>query len=497
MLWMVSALLAHAGSVRALVELESGSIRVIDAVSVAAKALPAEGNDLAVLGPDGEVLATVGLADPRVRSVIHPAHDHAPGAVGIRERGVAWVELPWPDGATAIQAADGPLHSVDGAPRTLMAPPQGDAVLVRGGGGPANRLDLVFLADGYTEAELDVFAADVERVTDYLLSIEPYASYVELFNVWRIDRASAQSGSSLPGGPTVDTAYGCYYGCAGLDRLVCCDDDAVMGEIADTLPEAEGVMVLVNEETYGGSGGFNYATSTARHSDGDQIAAHEIGHTLVGLWDEYSYGVTGNPGLDGESANCSADENVPVWDEWMDEPGVGAFPVCSFTNYYRPTEIACMMNTLQDGYCPVCRQEAIFAVYARLPGLVNSVDPPPGETVVAKSSGPSVPFVVDANAPAHGLQYDWYVDGELFAKDEPRFDLKCSGANGELTLKVSDTTPWVRDDPYWLTWDEVGPWKVRSGAPCDSWLACGCSSTQGGLGLAWIAGLAVLVRRRR
>ena len=496
MVWLLAAGLALAGSVRALVEVDGDEVRVLDVVPVAGEAVPQSGADLAIVDDDGEPLLAVGLHDPRLRSVIHPHDHHEPGTVAVRERGVAWVELPWPEAAVAVQGPDG--LRVSPRPQPLAAPPPGDAVLVRGTGDAANRLDLVFLADGYTEAELSTFADDVERVTQYLLSIEPYASYGELFNVWRIDRASAESGSQLPGEAPLDTAYGCYYGCAGLDRLVCCDDDAVASEVAQTLPEAEGVMVLVNEDTYGGSGGFTYATSTARHPDGDQIAAHEIGHTLVGLWDEYPYGIEGDAAFDGESANCSATEGNPPWDEWMSEPGIGTFPVCSFSNYYRPTEWSCMMNTLQDGYCPVCRQEAIFAIYARLPGLVNSITPAPGETVVAKASGPSLVFEIDANEPTHGLQYDWYVDGELHAEDTPRFDLRCSGANGELMLKVSDTTPWVRDDPYWLTWQDVGPWKVRSGPPCDSWLSCsGCSSTEGGMGLAWLAGLVVLARRRR
>ena len=494
MVWLLAVGLALAGSVRALVEVDGADVRVIDLVPVDADAMPRAGADLAVLGADGTALLSVGLSDPRVRSVIHPHGHHEPGSVARTDRGIAWVELPWPDGAAAVQTPDGAVITPRLAP--LASPPPGDAILVRGSGDAANRLDLVFLADGYTADELTTFADDVERVTAYLLTVEPYASYSDLFNVWRIDRASAESGSQLPGRPPLDTAYGCYYGCSGLDRLVCCDEDAVMGEVAQTLPEAEGVMVLVNEDTYGGSGGFSYATSTARHPDGDQIAAHEIGHTLVGLWDEYPYGIDGDPAFDGEGANCAAREASPPWDEWMDAPGVGTFPVCSFGNYFRPTETSCMMNTLQDGYCPVCRQEAIFAIYARLPGLVNSVVPAPGERVVARSSGPSVVFEIDANEPAHGLQFDWYVDDELFAEDQRRFDLRCSGANGELMLKVTDTTPWVRDDPYWLTWDEVGPWSVKSGPPCDSWLSCGCSSTQGGLGLAWLAGLLVLVRRR-
>ena len=78
---------------------------------------------------------------------------------------------------------------------------------------------MVFLGDGYIEGELDVFARDVDRISEYMFNeIEPYGSYSTAFNIWRIDRASPESGAShYEWNPQAirDTAYGCYYGCAG------------------------------------------------------------------------------------------------------------------------------------------------------------------------------------------------------------------------------------------------------------------------------------------
>jgi MYXO-CTERM domain-containing protein len=369
---------------------------------------------------------------------------------------------------------------------------------VRGSADPAERLDLLFLGDGYTEAELPAFAEDVERITAYLLTLEPYASYGDLFNVWRLDQASNVSGSTAPGDPQRDTAYACAYGCAGLDRLICCDDEAVLRAVEAGLPEADGVMVLINDrERYGGSGGFSYATSYVGDFDGHKVAAHEIGHTLVGLWDEYSYGAPGDATL--EAANCSPDPEAPPWSSWMNEPEIEAFATCSYTNFYRPTEFGCMMNTLQDGYCAVCRQEAIFAIYARLPGLATRFDPEPGASLDARGDGPPVRVAFDLLAPAAGLDVRWLLDGEEVSRD-PDLDLRCSGLNGSLVLEVSDPTPWVREDPYGLTRQQFGPWAVESGAPCDSAFSCeGCRAAQGPPSWALLATLlaGLGLRRRR
>jgi hypothetical protein len=130
-----------------------------------------------------------------------------------------------------------------------------------------------------------------------------------------------------------------------------------------------------------------------------------------------------------------------------------------------------MMRTLKDDYCPVCRQETIYAIYARLPGLVNAITPSPETTIRALGEGTPARFEIDANEPAHGLVYEWSVDGEVVEANDPDFDLRCSGVNGELWLRVYDPTDWVRVDPYGLTWQDLGPWKVRS-SKCD----CSCSA---------------------
>jgi len=482
---MWSALLASlalAASVRTTVEVGPEGVVLRDAVLVQGMVHPEPG-PLAVVDASGAVLATAALPDPRVRTLILPTSG---GVTASRERGVARMEVPWPDGAAGLR-----LGAVTWTPRSARVR-AGDPVQVLYSGPDDERLDLVFLGDGYTQAELGRFAADVDGVVDHLLGLEPYGQYAGLFNVWRVDTASATStiGSGGVGGAT---AYGCYYDCGGIDRLICCNDTRVMNEIAVSVPGADGIIVLVNSDRYGGSGGFNYATSyTGQY--GEEVAAHELGHSLVGLWDEYSYEMTGS----GQGApNCSASGDATPWEEWRGDEGVDAFRVCSYTNLYRPTTNDCMMRTLQDDYCAVCRQQAVLAIYEHLPGLILGADPAIGSAVTA-TAGQEVPFTLDVLPASADVRFEWSVDGEVIEEDAPDFVLDgCSGHNGTLTLDVIDGTPWVRRDPY-LALQDSASWVVTTdtcGVFAD---LCGCSSAADP-NATWLAGLLalLLVRRRR
>ena len=268
------------------------------------------------------------------------------------------------------------------------------------------RLDLLILAEGYTADQEEVFLDDAEAVLTYLRSVEPYASHADWFNVWAAFDASAEAGADADEGQdSRDTHYGCFYGCGGLDRLICCDDEAVGEGIATHAPFADGVLVLVGERTvYGGSGGETYAVSYTG-GEGLRVALHEVSHSLIGLWDEYGYGIEGAAG-DFVAPNCHPESELPpAWEAWVDgdvdwaswpgdpaaacEAGLGttadrpcAWPVCSFTNWVRPTRSSCAMHTLQDHFCPVCQQAILTEMVRELGGVqISDASPAPLSTV--------------------------------------------------------------------------------------------------------------------
>lgn len=503
---------AFAESLRLTLDVHDGAIRVVEAQRVpgSVSAPPAgAGPSLTVHDAVGRVISEVTLPTTARRSVIFP---DGGGASATLSRGQIVVEIPWPESAH---------HAVlDGRALSPTPPPPpapGVAVEVQSAGPPDERLDLVFLGDGYAESELDTFAADVDRIVAYLLQVEPYGAYTGLFNIWRVDQASNQSGAShyeQSPADVRDTAYGCYYGCGGIDRLICCDDSAVLDEVRAAVPGYDGVMVLVNDPTYGGSGGFAYATSYTADPYGSQVAAHELGHSLVGLWDEYSYGTTGSAQ---GAPNCAQDGDAPQWTAWLGEGGVDAFTPCSYTNLYRPTNNGCMMNTLQDGYCPVCREQAVLAIYEQLPGVILSESPAEGVLTLAPDVEHSLSL--STLGPDDGsLSVVWDVDG-VDIGEGAEFTLKGCVSGDVLRARAFDPTAWVRVDEAGVTADER-QWSLDTtacpppgadsgdGGPSgdddsggdgkvgDKSRRCGCDGITAPAGLS-AAILAILVARRR
>ena len=68
-------------------------------------------------------------------------------------------------------------------------------------GPPATRLNLVVMSEGYTASELSTFLVDATNMVSTLLSRSPYSEYSNYFNVYTLEVASNESGSSHPDWP--------------------------------------------------------------------------------------------------------------------------------------------------------------------------------------------------------------------------------------------------------------------------------------------------------
>lgn len=78
-------------------------------------------------------------------------------------------------------------------------------------GDPKNRIDIVFMGDGYTASEETKFFADIQRLTNEMFTGDTFAQYLPLFNIWAVLQPSAVSGIGTGGKPK-DTAFGLYRG---------------------------------------------------------------------------------------------------------------------------------------------------------------------------------------------------------------------------------------------------------------------------------------------
>ncbi len=165
----------------------------------------------------------------------------------------------------------------------------GDEVFeVRKSGDPHGKVDLAFIAEGYTAADRDKFKADAERFGAYLLSVEPYKSAAGRFNIYGIFRPSPEAAMDEPRQRVYKkTMLNAGFNAFDLDRYMLIEENFRMHEIAAQVP-CDVIVVLVNSKRYGGGSiAFDYCVSTVDHPQSLQVFIHELGHSFAGLADEY------------------------------------------------------------------------------------------------------------------------------------------------------------------------------------------------------------------
>lgn len=303
-------------------------------------------------------------------------------------------------------------------------------------GDPANKVDIVFLGDGYLEADSTVFLDCCQMHLNYIFGLVPFAQYSERFNVYAVTTFSNQRGADHPeSGVYKDTYYNSEY----FGRLLTVDFSIATGVVDEHVPQWDEICAVVQDPTYGGSGGSPIAVS---YSASTQVLAHEFGHSFGLLWDEYSYGGNGSVG---SAPNCDDQALDPKWQAWIDSlyPGVGAYLGCSYDNTYRPTVNSCMMLELKDYYCIVCVEQLINRVYDFAPSPINAVLPegdfylPPGESRLLE--------VEYANQSDYPQVVSWYLNEVLQPDSTGTSFYFTSPGPGEFDVRVElyDTTSLV------------------------------------------------------
>lgn len=155
-------------------------------------------------------------------------------------------------------------------------------------GDSSEKVDLVFIGEGYTAAEQKKFEADAKRFSENLFKTPPYDTRRNDFNVWAVDVVSEESGTDVSGkGIFKNTALNSGYYTFGLDRYLTTPDMKSVRDAVWNVP-CDAVFILVNAETYGGGGMYNfYAMGTADNERTAHVFVHEFGHSFAGLADEY------------------------------------------------------------------------------------------------------------------------------------------------------------------------------------------------------------------
>jgi hypothetical protein len=251
-------------------------------------------------------------------------------------------------------------------------------VPVQESGPPDERLNLIVMCDGYTFEEIDKCAADVDRNQAVQWTTEPFRTYRNYVNVYRLEIISGESGvrcdpdeeggpdpnkitplrmifqsgcvdplargtvynnsnfgpntptGNGPGGPGTALPEGVPTGNQQHNFYLDTYVEPVLGMEATP---ANGVQTLAifNTFTYGGIGGTQ-ATTSGGSPQGPLISLHEIGHSLGTLVDEYPYSsrnviepcFTGNENAAGFHHTLYSDEQQMIrdqvkWWRWLGE----------------------------------------------------------------------------------------------------------------------------------------------------------------------------------
>ncbi|MCK2218950.1 M64 family metallopeptidase [Actinomadura sp. ATCC 31491] len=369
------------------------------------------------------------------------------------------------------------------APAAAAEPGAATVVPVQVTGPPAKRFNLIVMGDGYTEADQAKFRADVDRHLNVMWSIEPFKSYRNYVNVYRIDIVSGESGVSCDPGldaprRTTPLSMGFWGRCnpASVQRLITMDNAAAT-RYADLVTGATSgnrqILALANSGTYGGAGG-SYATASGSNSMSALISPHELGHSLGGLQDEYDYyqrGVPGGAYTGPEPASAhhtllteqQLRDQRRKWWRWLGEPSESGGPIGRYEGglYYtsgvwRPSAHS-MMKTLGYYYDQVAREVMTQRITAKTAVVQDAT--PAGAPVGADR----VLWVEPMRPVSHSLTTTWSVDGRVLPGDRDALDLRTLGlapGTHTVTATVADPTGFVRDPAIRAALTGTRTWSV-------------------------------------
>jgi len=325
-------------------------------------------------------------------------------------------------------------------------------------GASSNRIDIVFMGDGYTQSEIDTtYRSQVNSFLQYIFQdaalTDPFYTYRNYFNVHVIDVVSAQSGADDPVNDiTRNTALNSTYLFDGItDRLLSVDETAADAELANGLSgagfEAEIRFVAINSSKYGGAGGY-YATFAAGNSAAYEVALHELGHSFIDLADEY---LNGGPALytggEPDSLNLTIDDTGQKWSHWLgyEDPvlgTVGTYEGGGYSSFgiYRPTDSS-KMKDLNRPFDPIAKESFVREFY-------NFVDPLDNWTGKSGSTDLANPGSISARAVDENvIAFEWLIDDVAVGSDQDTLNiaaLRLDDGDYTVVLRAYDDTGYVR-----------------------------------------------------
>ena len=273
--------------------------------------------------------------------------------------------------------------------------------VLRKAGPPGTKRNLAVFGDGFAAADQTAYNTWVDNVLIRgVFGHDYFSEDASAFNIYRVNLESVDSGVSTrtyndqgtpndPSDDTIDseTIRNTALGIIFSGSWARCwleygpnSDSRLKAAVAKWVPDANVILVVLNNPGFGGCGGSGRAHVTM--GVGWDVIAHEFGHGIGGFEDEYS--VTGAytggeqgwinlttitdrattkwrrfiapttplPTGVGPAANYNQGPRPPGWDSNTDA-GLFEGGLTLNTGIYRPVE-NCRMNGNIPPYCPVC-----------------------------------------------------------------------------------------------------------------------------------------------
>lgn len=329
-----------------------------------------------------------------------------------------------------------------------------------------DRINLVFLGDGYTAGEQGKYITDVNDILNYVFAQAPFKQYKNYFNAYAIRVISAESGADHPKNTAdadcttpvadVDNYFGSTFDYAGIHRLLY---PMLAGKVVTTLanhfPLYDQAFVVVNSPYYGGAGGF--VATCSDHVNGKDVAIHEIGHSFAGLADEYWAGA----GYAAEKPNMTkeTDPALVKWKNWIGTGGVGIYPHAVDPSWKKP-HTNCKMEKLNVPFCNVCKETFTERFHLFVKPL--SAFSPEDNTLTIDPEQP-IDFSLALIPPdPNTLKITWEKDNVVVSKNVESFSLSPAAIETSAIVRatVTDTTNLTRADAHTINHTYIVEWEI-------------------------------------
>jgi hypothetical protein len=231
---------------------------------------------------------------------------------------------------------------------------------------------IAVLADHFTSAEEATFNLAAANFITYGLLADPYfAQHQSAFTVKTLFQPWISGGAESNYGFVVGAGGDCSIGWDEANTAALVIKAAGLAFPDDAV---DGIVVIGNHNYSFGCTGDRLWTYVAIGAVGSDVLAHEFGHLLVGLMDEFSLPAninTQHPAPVPDFLNCSPAPDPPHWGG----PGSGGLPECNLygLGVVHPTD-RCRMGATGGDFCYVC-EHALGIYFGVNPDTSNPTPP--------------------------------------------------------------------------------------------------------------------------